>query len=139
VPKSHNATGRSLHKERYLDVPHYLLKSAHYKRLSPTARAAWIDIAALYNGRNNGSLAVGARWLADRLGVGKTCAAAAIRDLITHGFLEIAKASSFSAKRRATEYRLTHLKCDATGKLASRTFMNEPAGNTSDSPPGRTT
>jgi hypothetical protein len=75
-------------------------------------------------GSNNGRIAMSARVLAKRLGVGPTTAARATRDLITYGFLEIAKSSSFSGKRRATEYLLTHFKDDITGDLPTRAFQN---------------
>ena len=90
---------------------------------SPTARAAWLEILLLYNGSNNGRLAVPGRWLAVG-SVSTSPAQRAMRDLVTWGFLDLAHASSFSQKRLAAEYRFTHLPCDKTGELASRTFQN---------------
>src|ERR1700720_2997468 len=73
------------------------------------------------------------RTLGERLGVSKTTAEGAIKELLTFGFIEIAKASTFNIKRRAAEYRLTHIKDDITGELPSRAFQNigkaVPSGN----------
>ena len=81
-------------------------------------------------GSNNGMLAVACRALGDRIGVHHSAAARAIRELENAGFLVSVKASSFSNKRLAAEYRLTHLKCNVTGDLASREFaLWRPAEN----------
>jgi hypothetical protein len=100
-----------------------MLDSPAYQRLSPAARAAWIEVARLYNGCNNGQLAVSIRNLAGKLGISRSSAARAIRELLTFGFLELSKGSSFSRKRLAAEYRMTHVNCDVTGGLASKAFM----------------
>jgi hypothetical protein len=114
--------GRS--KERYFAIPHYIMNTVAWKQLSVTARAAWLEISRIHNGANNGKLAMSTRILGERLGLSKSAAARSIQDLITYGFIEIARSSSFSGKRRATEYRLTHLKDDITGELPSRAFQN---------------
>jgi uncharacterized membrane protein len=74
---------------------------------------------------NNGWLAVPVRRLADRINVSQATASRALRKLVTLGFLELVKSSSFSKKnRKASEYRLTHLPCDLTGNLPSKLFMH---------------
>ncbi len=62
------------------------------------------------------------RQLGERLKVSHHTAWRAIRQLITFGFIERSRASSFSLKRHAAEYRLTHIKCDRTGDLPTNTF-----------------
>jgi hypothetical protein len=116
--------GRSGQRERFVALPHYIMETVAWGQLSVTARAAWLEFVRIHNGSNNGRLAMSSRVLGERLGVCKTAAAEAIKELVTFGFLEIARSSSFSGKRRATEYRLTHLKNDLTGELASRAFQN---------------
>jgi hypothetical protein len=84
------------------------------------------------------------RQLGSKLNIGKTAAAAAIQELTIYGFIEITQSGSFPGKRRAAEYRLTHLNCDRTGELASRAFQNigkHPItgnGQACPSPRGRT-
>lgn len=132
MAKTFDAKGRSKHEGGYIKTPHYLFDCFAWRQISVNARCAWHEIMRLYNGSNNGTLAASSRWLADRLGVRKTCASEAIRELVTYGFLEIAKGSSFSAKKIASEYRLTHITCDATGTAPSKAFMRL------NSPPTRT-
>jgi hypothetical protein len=116
--------GRSERRDRFVAVPHYMMDTAAWRQLSVTARAAWLEFGRVHNGSNNGRLAMSSRLLGKRLGVCKTVAAIATKELVTLGFLDIARASSFSGKRRATEYRLTHLKDDITEAPPSRTFQN---------------
>lgn len=99
------------------------MDSFAWSQLSAHAQCAWIHVVRVYSGSNNGRLAVSVRDLADKLHLSKDTAARALQELVTYGFVEIAKASSFSRKRLATEYRLTHLPCDATGELPSKTFI----------------
>ncbi|MFO1103041.1 MAG: hypothetical protein U1E20_09075 [Methylocystis sp.] len=119
----HNQTGRSKGNGRFVQLHEYITRSYAWRRLSPLAKVAWLEIGFIYNGSNNGRIAVSARKLAERLDVGPSAAARALRELITWGFLDCMKASSFSQKKRAAEYRLTHFACDVTGQQASKRFM----------------
>lgn len=123
MPKKHNNTGRSTNHGRYVALPAYIARSEAWGRLSPTAKVAWLEIGFLYYGANNGCIGVSSRLLADRIGLTPSTAARAIRQLIKWGFLDLIKQSSFSQKKRAAEYRLTHLNCDVTGELASKRFL----------------
>ncbi len=123
MPKKHNNTGRSKGDGRFVQLHEYIVRSYAWKRLSPLARCAWLEIGFIYNGSNNGRLGVSARFLADRLGTCPTSAAKAIRELMNWGFLDRVKASDFTRKKAAAEYRLTHLPCDVTGNLPSKRFM----------------
>jgi DNA-binding transcriptional regulator YhcF (GntR family) len=128
-----NQTGRSNKKDRYVALPHYIMNTFAWQRLSVTARAAWLEFVRVHNSFNNGKIAMSERTLAKRLGVVRNTASRAIKELLTFGFIEITKASTFNIKRRAAEYRLTHIKDDITGELPSRAFQNigkaAPSGN----------
>lgn len=146
MAKSINKTGRSKSTDRFFPVHHYILKSSAWRRLSVNAKAAWLQIGAVYNGSNNGGIAMSCRRLGNELNISKDSAARAISELVTAGFLEIAKASSFSGKRKAAEYRFTHFRCDRTGETPSRAFQNaavpavrQPPENRPYSPCGETT
>jgi DNA-binding transcriptional regulator YhcF (GntR family) len=119
-----NQTGRSNKKDRYVALPHYMMNTVAWQRLSVTARAAWLEFVRVHNGCNNGKLAMSERILAGRLGVSRNTSSRAINELLTFGFIEITKASTFVMKRRAAEYRLTHIKDDITGEPPSREFQN---------------
>jgi hypothetical protein len=118
----HNKKGRST-SERFVRLPHYMLRSGAWRRLTPAARCVWIEMALLYDGANNGRLAASTRGIGERLNVTHTTVRRALVELVTFGFIEIVKRSSFSQKRQASEYRMTHLRCDVTGKLAANEFM----------------
>jgi hypothetical protein len=118
-----NKKGRSKGGQRFVQLHEYIARSYAWSRLSPTAKVAWMEIGLIYNGFNNGLLAVSSRDLGEKMDVGKSTAARAINELMRWGFLEMAKPSDFGKKKLAAEYRLTHLHCDATGLVASKKFM----------------
>lgn len=124
MAKRHNKTGRSNGSERFLKIPHYLIYSVAWRELSPVARAAFVEILALYDGQNNGRLVVSARALAERLGRTKSTAAAALVELEDAGFISTKKHGSFESRnRRAAEYALAHLDDDAGHITATKEFM----------------
>jgi hypothetical protein len=119
-----NKTGRSKGNGRYVLLPHSIMETFAWSRLSSNAKVAWLEFGRIHNGANNGRLAMSARVLGKRLAASQDTAARAIRELIKYGFLEITKSASFSGKRRAAEYRMTHLSDDHSGKPPSRTFQS---------------
>jgi hypothetical protein len=118
-----NKTGRSKGRDRYVEVPYYMMKCHAWRSLSVHSRAAWLELMTEYYGTNNGKIVMSTRMMGDKINCSQQTAWRAISQLITYGFVEISKASSFSKKRIATEYRMTHLKCDLTGELPTKTFM----------------
>jgi len=64
-----------------VQLPWYLIDSVAWRSLSFVARSAFIEVARLYNGSNNGRLGLAARTLADRLGCSKATAARALNEL----------------------------------------------------------
>jgi hypothetical protein len=122
---SHNKTGRSKKdKSRFVALPFSVIDSPGYRATTPTARAALIEALRLYNGKNNGSLALPARLIAEKLNVSKDTASRAIRELVNCGLLRLVKASSYSRKRLAAEYRLTHLPCNVSGDMPSKEYLS---------------
>ena len=65
MPRRHNHKGRST-TERFVSLPHWMLQSPAWRSLSPVARGVFIELAAIYNGSNNGRLALSARDAAER-------------------------------------------------------------------------
>ncbi|MFT3986308.1 hypothetical protein [Aestuariivirga sp.] len=129
--RRHNKTGRGGNTlSSFIAIERYLLKSAAWRSLPMTARAAYIEMACLYDGGNNGLLIASARVMGERLGVNKATASRAIAELIERGFLALARQGGFNIKdRHAAEYRLTAYRCDKSGALASKEFLKWEAAS----------
>lgn len=127
--------GRSTKGERFIRLPHFLVRSAAWKALSLPGRAIFIEVLAIYNGSNNGYLGFTARQAAEALNCSKDTASKAFLELRDKGFLEVVKFGRFAIKARlATEYRVTLYECDSTKKPASKNFMRWPHQKFSDGP-----
>jgi Helix-turn-helix domain len=123
MAKRHNNTGRST-TERFVSLPHYMLRSTAWQSLSPVAVKVYIELACLYNGSNNGRLALSARAAAERAGCSKNTAARAFTELVGKGFIERRSSGHFDRKTpHAAEYRLTLHRCDRSGERATNHFM----------------
>jgi hypothetical protein len=124
MPKRHNHKGRST-TERFVSLPHHMLRSAAWRSLSPVARSVFIELAAIYNGSNNGRIALSARDAAERARCSKNTAARAFAELTDKGFIDRCSRGHFDRKTpHAAEYRLTLHSCDHTGERSSKRFMS---------------
>jgi DNA-binding MurR/RpiR family transcriptional regulator len=126
--KKCNWTGRRSTNERFVGLPHYLVMGKDgagqaFRALSSNARSALIQIAARYNGVNNGLINASSRALALEMNVSRATAARAVRELIGTGFVEVTEWGRFALKdRHANAYRLTWRVCDRTNQPASKAF-----------------
>ncbi len=124
MPKRHNSKGRST-TERFVSLPHFMLRSPAWLSLSPVARCVFIELASLYNGSNNGRLALSARDAAERVRCSKNTAARAFVELIEKGFIDLCSPGHFDRKTpHAAEYRLTMHRCDRSSEGVSKRFMS---------------
>jgi hypothetical protein len=124
MPRRHNHKGRST-TERFVSLPHHMLRSPAWRSLSTVARSIFVELAAIYNGRNNGRLALSARDAAERVRCSKNTAARAFAELTQKGFVDLCSRGHFDRKTpHAAEYRLTLHSCDRAGERASKRFMN---------------
>jgi hypothetical protein len=124
MPRRHNHKGRST-TERFVSLPHYMLRSPAWRSLSPVGRCIFLELAAIYNGGNNGHLALSTRNAAEQVHCSKDTAARALTELIVKGFIECCSRGHFDRKSpHASEYRLALYSCDRTGQRASKAFMN---------------
>jgi hypothetical protein len=87
-----------------------------------------VEVLALYNGSNNGCLALSARTAAERCRCSKDTASRALRELQQTGFIEVSVAGTWH-RRLATEWRVTLYNCDRNGALASKAFMRIKPSN----------
>ncbi len=124
MPKRHNQKGRST-TERFVSLPHYMLGSQAWRSLSPVARSVFIELAVIYNGSNNGRLALSVRDAAERVCCSKNTASRALTELTQKGFIDLCSHAHFDRKTpHAAEYRLTMHSCDRSQQRASKAFMS---------------
>lgn len=122
MSRRHNAKGRST-TERFVGLPHYMVCSPAWRSLSPVATTVYVELAAIYNGSNNGRLALSARAAAERAQCSKNTAARAFAELIEKGFIDLCSPGHFDRKSpHAAEYRLTLHPCHRSGERASKRF-----------------
>jgi len=93
-----NATGRNP-TSRFVRLDYRLLNSNAYRALSPNARSLLVELSMLFNGDNNGSLYLGVRDAAARLGVADNAAAQrAFDELQDLGLIEMTRDACFRIK-----------------------------------------
>jgi hypothetical protein len=129
-----NATGRSKAVSAHVRFYWWELESAAYRSLCPVARCVLLELKALYNGTNNGSLFLSAREAGRRVGVGKSKAWEALRDLQMRGIIRPAVKGGFSWKtgsRRgdATAWILTEFPIGNEKGVGTREFMRWKEGD----------
>ena len=124
MAQGHNKKRRSINTPGgFVQINRYLLRSAAWLSLKPQARVVYIELAAIYNGSNNGALALSQRDTARRCRIAKDTAAKALQELMEKGFIAVVTGGSFGYKlRHATEYRLTDYPYD--NKSATKEFMS---------------
>jgi hypothetical protein len=123
-----NATGRSEGGTPHVRFYQWELESKAYRSLSPVARCVLLELKAFYNGSNNGSLFLSAREAGRRVGVGKTKAWQALRELQQKGFIRVVERGAFSwktAARRgdATCWLLTEFPPGSEKGVGTKDFM----------------
>ncbi len=107
--------------ERWVGLPHWMLRSPAWKSLSPNAKALLIDVWQRHNGSNNGEISYAVREAAE-IGLGRTTAARAFAELVERGFLVMTRDSAFTVKTRAARlWRITAVPCG--GNRATKDFM----------------
>lgn len=116
--------GRTPHSGRFTQLHEFMMESRAWRALSPQERAVYIEVARVYNGANNGSLARSVRQLSDLANVNKDTAGRCLARLVEVGFLERVTPGGFSRKTpHAAEWRLTQFRCDKTGAAPAKTFL----------------
>jgi hypothetical protein len=108
--------------ERFVLLPHWMLRSAAWCALSPNAKAILIDVWQRHNGSNNGQLVYGVRD-AEKIRLSKDQAARAFKELIALGFLKLRRDSSFTLKTKEARIWEITAEC-ADGRPASKEFMS---------------
>jgi hypothetical protein len=121
---SSDRTGRSKKVGRHVGLYHYMMDAEAWQSLSGNQRAIYVEMAARYNGRNNGRIPYSVREAAESLHIGKSTAARDLAVLRERGFIIPRRKGAFSLKvRHATEWRLTEFSCDVTPAMPTKEFM----------------
>lgn len=112
-------------RERFLSLRHWLLQSKAWRSLPGKARALYIELAARYNGSNNGRIPYSAREAIAALHISKSTAARLFKVLEDRGFIVCTKRGAFSLKttKDASEWRLTEYDSDVPVAHATKDFM----------------
>jgi hypothetical protein len=117
-----DATGRTIKRDRFLQLPHFLLTSEAWKSLNPIERTLFIEVAQRYNGQNNGEIGLGVRAAGEALHVRPQTVGNAFHVLVETGFLKVGRDSAFNVKSRlAREWIVTLF--PHGDRLATRDFM----------------
>jgi hypothetical protein len=136
----HGSNGRTVRRRKkgrsaqpFIQIFNYMLATPAWLSLPAMARAAYIQIAARYNGSNNGKISLSSRELADELGCARATAARALTNLDDAGFIRPTSIGQFKLRnRKASEYRLTAFRCDETGEAATKDFQQWAPADRSD-------
>lgn len=112
---------------RHVRLHYWVMRSAAWVSLNPTARALLVHLYSLYNGMNNGELFLSVRHAAKALNIAPNTASKALRDLLDRGFIRTNQPGTFHLKtRHATTWILTEF--GFRDDLPTRDFMRWKAG-----------
>jgi hypothetical protein len=112
-------------KERFTRLGEIMTGSPAWKALGRGGRDAYAWIKRRYRKTNNGMIPMGARDLAEQMGVSKDAANRYLLRLQALGFIAPAKRGHFGDRtgaRRATRWRLTEYGCD--GQPPTHDYLN---------------
>jgi hypothetical protein len=116
--RRHKSRGNA---ERFVMLPHWMLKCPAWRTLSPNAKAVLLHLWERHNGTNNGEITYGVREAED-IDLSKDQVSRALSELVGRGFLRIVRNSAFSVKTK--EARLWALTAERIGdKPATKDFM----------------
>ena len=127
MARNQDKKGRSRGKlSSFIALERYITAAPAWQSLSLAARCGYMELLDIYNGSNNGTIALSARMLSERLHISRATAARALNELTARGFIEATRAGGFNIKsgeRRATEWRLNRYQCNLTGQVPSQQYM----------------
>jgi hypothetical protein len=119
--KLKRAVGGSNH-DRFVRLPHYLLKSAAWRTMPPSAKALLLEVWLRHNGVNNGEISFACSEAPKLLGFSPATAKRMFDILIDRGFLIVVRDACFDVKnKKARTWRITAEPCGGTP--ATKDFM----------------
>lgn len=91
----------------FAGIPKAVIQSEAYRDLSLWARAVFVEIVAVFDGYNNGKIALSITQICERLSnSNRRAAIRAVGELVEHGLVEITIEGSW-ARQHARQFRLT--------------------------------
>jgi hypothetical protein len=118
---------------RHIRLYYELLNSAAYLALTCPARCLLVELLKLFNGKNNGKIAMGMREAAAQIHCGKDTAHCRFDELCAKGFIKLAKAGWFSSKgSHASKWTITC--ADHDGEPATHDYLTWQKGRDFDTP-----
>ena len=116
--------------DRWVKLPHYLLKCRAWRTMPHPAKALLLEVWVRHNGVNNGEISFGCSEAPELLGFSEATAARMFDILIERGFLVVVRDACFDAKsKKARTWRITAE--PAGGKPATKDCMRwQPAAAT---------
>jgi hypothetical protein len=114
--------------QRFIMLRHTLVLSTTWRSLPANARAVYVDMAARYNGRNNGRIPYSARDGAEALQVSKDTAWRALKLLEDRALIICRRRGSFDLKTKetqASEWEFTEYSC---GEEQTEAALVRPVG-----------
>lgn len=116
---------------RYVRLEHWLLDSSAWQSLTPQARVVYTELCKIYNGVNNGGIALSNRDAATRCNISKDTAGNCLQRLAEIGFTKVRTPGGYNQKSRdgkginknkASEYELTEY--PYLDRQPTKDFMN---------------
>ncbi len=93
--------------DQHIRLHAWMTGSEAWRALSPTGCRILLDVWSRHNGVNNGAISYAARDAAE-VGISRSAASRALKEITALGFVECTRRSGFSVKNRAAaEWRLT--------------------------------
>jgi hypothetical protein len=117
---------------RYVGVPHYLMKCPAFMMMTPNAKAVLLHIWLRHNGVNNGEISYACRE-AEEIGLSKDQAQRALLELVERGFLIMRRNSGFNMKNR--EARVWEITAEPCGNEPAKKIFMRWSPRTGISPP----
>ena len=117
--------GNKRGKRKFLRLFTNVKRSVNYHGLGNYARCLLYELIDRYTGINNGFIGLGTREAAYELGCSHGTIISAMRELDDAGLARPTKLGSRLGKK-ATEWRLTFLRCDKTGELPVNEWTQRP-------------
>lgn len=115
-------SGRSKREGQHIRLYAWMTRSEAWQSSPAVERAVLTEIYGLYNGANNGEVYLSVREAGRRVGVGRTRAAEALRNLVERGFIRPCQLGAFLWKtRKATCWILTEF--PFAGQPPTKDFM----------------
>ena len=122
-------TKKDRYRDRYVKIKGWELNAPAFQALTPNEVRIYLEMRAIYNGRNNGKIHMSTRRAGKLCHKSSSTGKRALDRLLALGFIKVHRNSAFQNKRWAREYELTAISMKQTSWTkeipnGSRPFMS---------------